>query len=46
MNKGQECISSLNQLIKDGTDPKDIVELVPNKRIDKYIAMIMGNIFV
>ena len=48
MDKVQEYIDSLNQQIKDGKEPKTIVEFDPNKRIEKGVnrSFYSGHLFL
>lgn len=48
MNKVQEYIDSLNQMIKDGKEPPVILTLNPNKQIEKDInrSFFSGHIFL
>lgn len=48
MVKVREYIDSLNEQIKDGKEPKTIVELDPNKRIDRNVnrSFYIGHLFL
>lgn len=48
MEKVQEYIDSLNQQIKDGKEPKTIIELDPNRRIEKNVnrSFYVGHLFL